>query len=335
VTSSAGSRSATGNIDGRTRLVLAAAVAVALMTAVGTRSDGFVDSVGNPPWMATFAVGMLLVLGSSHFLLSAWSLRVASGQQLALRETAFAQLVAAATNRVVPNGVGGTAVNLRYLLRSGIPAGAAMTALAAIAVLAGATDVLFTAAVTVLGPSMGLPGASHEIGVLTAGGVAAGRQQSWLIAVLIVPVGVVLLVRARGAGLKRMLTGMSDAAGHLRVLARRPERLVATALASTASSVLLAAGFVLSVHVWGGPSALLPSGALVAVYLVGSAAGGTAPVPAFFLLTEVALVTGLVLGGYAWGPAVLAVGVFRLVTYWLPLPAGVWAGRRLRSAKLL
>jgi uncharacterized membrane protein YbhN (UPF0104 family) len=335
VSSPAGSHVATVRIDGRTRLMVAAALALALTTAVGMSSDGLADSVSGPPGRSTFAVGMLLLLGSSHFLLSAWGLRAASGRPLALRETAFAQLAAAATNRVVPNGVGGTAVNLRYLLRSGVPAGAAMTALAALAVLAAVTDVLFTAAVTLLGPSVGLAGAGREIGALTASGVAAGRQQSWLIAVLLVPVVIVVLVRARRAGLKRLLSGASDAAGHLRDLARRPARLVAAALASTSTSVLLAAGFVLSVDVWGGPRALLPSGALVAVYLVGSAAGGTAPVPAFFLLTEVALVAGLVLGGYTWGPAVLAVGVFRLVTYWLPLPAGVWAGRRLRSAKLL
>jgi len=44
--------------------------------------------------------------------------------------------------------------------------------------------------------------------------------------------------------------------------------------------------------------------------------------PAFCGVTEAALVGGLVLAHYSSGSAVLAVAIFRGVTYWLPLPIG-------------
>jgi uncharacterized membrane protein YbhN (UPF0104 family) len=47
------------------------------------------------------------------------------------------------------------------------------------------------------------------------------------------------------------------------------------------------------------------------------------------------LIGGLVLAGYSSGSALLSVIIFRAVTYWLPLPVGLWAARRLRRANLL
>ena len=73
----------------------------------------------------------------------------------------------------------------------------------------------------------------------------------------------------------------------------------------------------------------------MAIYLVAAAMGTTTPLPAFFGVTEVALVGALVLGGYTSGSAIVAVVIFRAVSYWLPLPVGVWAARRLRRADLL
>jgi uncharacterized membrane protein YbhN (UPF0104 family) len=94
-------------------------------------------------------------------------------------------------------------------------------------------------------------------------------------------------------------------------------------------------GFVLAVDVWGQAAHPLPAGALVAVYLVAAAAGGATPLPAFLFVTELALIAALVLAGYTSGSALVAVVVFRVVTYWLPLPVGVWMGHRLRRTRLL
>jgi undecaprenyl-diphosphatase len=246
-----------------------------------------------------------------------------------------AQLAAAATNRIVPNGIGGTALNLRYLRRAGISTGAAASVLVALAVVAGLTDLGFVGTVTTVGPHLGLTGAAQEMTALTTAGLAAGRQQSALLLTAFAGLAAFVVVRCRGLGVSRMLAGTADALRQVGDLARHPGRLIAAAVASTASSVAIASGFVVAVHVWGSSSSPLPAGALLAVYLIGSAAGGTAPVPAFFGLTEAALVAGLVFGGYTFASAVLAVAMFRVLTYWMPLPAGLWAARRLRRANLI
>jgi uncharacterized membrane protein YbhN (UPF0104 family) len=47
------------------------------------------------------------------------------------------------------------------------------------------------------------------------------------------------------------------------------------------------------------------------------------------------MVASLTVAGYTAGSSVLAVAAFRAVTYWLPLPLGLWAAGRLRRADLL
>jgi uncharacterized membrane protein YbhN (UPF0104 family) len=101
------------------------------------------------------------------------------------------------------------------------------------------------------------------------------------------------------------------------------------------TTIAMSAGFVAIVEVWGHAATPLPAGALVAIYLVAAAAGGTTPLPPIFGITEAVLIGGLVLAGYSSGSALLSVIIFRAVTYWLPLPVGLWAARRLRRASLL
>jgi uncharacterized membrane protein YbhN (UPF0104 family) len=129
--------------------------------------------------------------------------------------------------------------------------------------------------------------------------------------------------------------GARDAFAHFRALVVAPARWSTAAVASLATTIAMSVGFVLSVDAWGHTATPMPAGALVAVYLVAAAAGTTTPLPAFFGVTEVTMVGALALGGYTSVSAVVAVVVFRAVSYWLPLPVGVWAARQLRRADLL
>ena len=97
----------------------------------------------------------------------------------------------------------------------------------------------------------------------------------------------------------------------------------------------MSVGFVVAVDVWGRAKAPVPAGALVAIYLFASAAGGALPLPPILGTTEIALVGALVISGYTSSSAIEAVLVFRAISYWLPLPLGAWTARRLRQARLL
>jgi uncharacterized membrane protein YbhN (UPF0104 family) len=314
---------------------LCAAGALAYAGASEDANDVIASALLEVPWPALATVALLSVLACVHFLSAAWALRAVSGRPLAWLPTTFAQVAAAATNRIVPNGIGGTGLNLRYLLRVGVSPGAAASGMAALALMGGATDAGYVAAVTAVGPAVGLPGAAHELSTLTAGGVQAGQQHIVLIATAAILLVVAVVVRSRRAARLHVAAGARQALGHARDLICHPGRLGAAALASTATTVAMSVGFVLAVDVFGQAATPVPAGALVAIYLVAAAAGGATPLPAFFLVTELALVAALVLAGYSSGSAVVAVLAFRAVTYWLPLPLGVWMGQRLRKAKLL
>jgi len=60
------------------------------------------------------------------------------------------------------------------------------------------------------------------------------------------------------------------------------------------------------------------------VYLTGSALGSIIPTPGGLGAVEAALTAGLTAAGVPGGVAVSAVLLFRLITFWLPVPLG-WA----------
>jgi len=79
----------------------------------------------------------------------------------------------------------------------------------------------------------------------------------------------------------------------------------------------------------------IPTGKVVAVYLVGAAIASIAPTPGGLGALEAALVAGLTAVGSPAGTAVGGVLVFRLLTFWLPILPGAWTLRRLRSRGLV
>jgi uncharacterized membrane protein YbhN (UPF0104 family) len=314
---------------------LLAAVAITVAIKNSDRNQDLASAVSRLPWTSIGVIAVLPALVAVHFISAALALRAVSDERLALRSTTFAQFAAAAANRVVPNGIGGAGLNLRFLLRSGLTPGAAASALAALALVGAGTDTAYVCLVTAGGPVVGLTGAAHELRTLAASGLRAGKEHYWLILVSAVLLIAVALLRRRGAIGAAVSRDARDAFGHSRGLVAAPARCTTAAVASMATTVAMSVGFVLSVDAWGHAATPLPAGALVAVYLVAAAAGTTTPLPAFFGVTEVTMVGALTLGGYTSVSAVVAVVVFRAVAYWLPLPVGVWAARQLRRGDLL
>jgi undecaprenyl-diphosphatase len=89
------------------------------------------------------------------------------------------------------------------------------------------------------------------------------------------------------------------------------------------------AAFAASVQAFGGGISLAQVGA---VYLGASAIAAAAPTPGGLGPLEAALVAGLTGVGLAPGPAVSAVLVYRLATYWLPVLPG-WVSLHLLQRK--
>ncbi|HEY5149485.1 MAG TPA: phosphatase PAP2 family protein [Mycobacterium sp.] len=71
------------------------------------------------------------------------------------------------------------------------------------------------------------------------------------------------------------------------------------------------------------------------VYLAAVPVAALLPVPGSVLVLDAALLGGLLLDGVDPVPAIVAVLLFRAVTFWLVLPAGAWAHRRLSREQAL
>lgn len=355
---------ATGSRTGRRRsprrrsrrfwLVLAVVLAGTLSILLGTPvADG--DSardllstllrtpalVGRPDWRFLPAVAGLAAV---HYVLAGLALRAAAGpgSRTRLLETTLVQLVATVANRLTPTGLGGAAVNARYLTRRGLPVPEAVGAVAALSLFGGLADALAFLLFSLLGAPLGLRGFDGELRALGSrlqGVVTPLVGAPWRIGVLAIALAALswLAVRSARAGGRwgRIADGFLRAGRRAAALLRRPGDLAVLLTSSAGTTVVLGVALAVSVMAVAGPAAAPRVGALLAAYMVGAAVGGAVPVPAGIGSTEVALAGAVVLAHVPLGQAVAAVLLFRAVTFWAPVPVGVLATPRLRRAGAL
>ncbi len=79
----------------------------------------------------------------------------------------------------------------------------------------------------------------------------------------------------------------------------------------------------------------LPIASIAVVYLMGSALGSAAPTPGGLGAVEVALSAGLTAAGLVSATALSSVLLFRLLTFWLPVPVGWVAFNYLQRKQAL
>ena len=105
---------------------------------------------------------------------------------------------------------------------------------------------------------------------------------------------------------------------------------------SAAANLLLTAAYLLaffaSLYAVGAHPAILPA---AVVYLAGNAVGSAAPTPGGLGGVEAVLAAGLTGMGIPAHEAIPAVLVFRVATFWLPIPAGWLAYLGLQRSGML
>ncbi|MDX6285835.1 MAG: hypothetical protein QOG53_1320 [Frankiales bacterium] len=305
------------------------------LVALSGAADQLGASIAQVPWVVVAASALALALATIHYVLAAVAIRASSGAPLPLGEATLSQLASSVLNRVAPGGVGGMVVNTRYLSRHGLPMGGALTAVGALGVLGGVADLLGTGLLLFGGHWIGLGGGTRELHVL------AGAGMHWAPTKHLVTMGVaaavlaglataayVVIRRHRRARGKDTEVG-AHAWRHIAALARRPRRASTLLLASAGTTFVLAFAFAIVVQALVGTAA--PSlAALMVVYLVGAAAASAVHIPAIAGPTEIALTAALVASGVAAGPALVSVLLFRGLTFWAPVPVGLFAVRALR-----
>jgi glycosyltransferase 2 family protein len=291
----------------RTLLTLVASV-VAVYLLAGELARA---SLGSALRSADWRWGLVaLALSAVTYVGAALSLSGFVAERLSFVRTILAQLAGSFVTLVTPAAVGGVALNIRYLQRRKVPSAVAAASVAVSQVVAFVLHILLLVLFAALaGTSEG-----HSI-----------RPPTWVYFVLAGLVVIALVVLAIPAG-RRMLRArlaptFSQVAPRLLEVAQQPRKLAE----GVGGALLLTFGYIacldVCIRALGGSA---PFASVAVVYLTGSALGSIVPTPGGLGAVEAALTAGLRAAGVAGGVAVSAVLLFRLLTFWLPVPAG-WA----------
>jgi len=286
--------------------MVASAAAVYLLAGELARA-----SLGSTLREANWQWGIVaLVLSASTYVGATISLSGFVAVRLSFFRTLLVQVAGSFITLVTPAAVGGAALNIRYLQRRKIPAAVAAASVGVAQVVA---FVLHIVLIVVFAAVAGSSAKEHI------------RPPQWAWFVLAGLVVLALAVLAIPAGRRELRARVSPTLGQVlpRLLdvAQQPVKLargIGGALLLSLSYILCLAACVAA---FGRP---VPIASIAVVYLTGSAIGSILPTPGGLGGVEAALTAGLTAAGLPGAVAVSAVLLFRLLTFWLPVPFG-WA----------
>jgi glycosyltransferase 2 family protein len=251
-----------------------------------------------------------LALSASTYVGATISLSGFVADRLSFFRTLLVQVAGSFVTLVTPAAVGGAALNIRYLQRRKIPAAVAAASVGVAQVVAFVLHILL---IVVFAAVAGSSAKEHIQPPEWAWFVLAGLVVLAL-AVLAVPAG-------RRALRARVSPTLGQVLPRLLDVAQQPVKLaqgLGGALLLSLSYILCLAACVAAF----GRS--VPIASIAVVYLTGSAIGSILPTPGGLGGVEAALTAGLTAAGLPGAVAVSAVLLFRLITFWLPVPFG-WA----------
>jgi glycosyltransferase 2 family protein len=289
----------------RTVLTLLVAVVAADLLVGQLSKEKFGDLLHNLHWGWSIVA---LCLSAATYVGATLSLSGFVLERLNLFRTCLTQLAGSFVTLVTPAAVGGVALNIRFLRKSGVgPADAAASV--------GVSQVFaFGLHIAALIVFAALTGAS---------GNSSLRPPVWVYFALAALVVGALIILAIPAGRRLVRSRLAPALGQVipRLLdvAQRPAKLTE----GLGGAVLLTTSYILcldaSVRALGGN---VPLASIAVVYLTGSAIGSVVPTPGGLGAVEAALSAGLTAAGLPGTTAVSAVLLFRTLTFWLPVPLG-------------
>lgn len=292
----------------RSLITLVAAVIAGYLVIGQFNRRNFVPVLQRADWrwlLVALALSVLTYVGA------AWSLSGFVLEKLSLARTFLAQLAGTFVTLVTPAAVGGVALNIRYLHKAKVSAADAASSVGVSQVFA------FALHLTLLIIFAALTGGSHGPPV---------RVPGWAYIALAAVGAAVLIVLALPAGRRLIRSRLAPALGQviprLLDIAQKPAKLtegIGGALLLTVSYIMCLYASVLAV---GGRAGFA---AIAVVYLTGNAVGSVVPTPGGLGAVEAALTAGLTAVAQVSGAyALSAVLLFRLLTFWLPVPVG-WA----------
>lgn len=268
-----------------------------------------VDLFGALRHMSLGWFGIALVGSAITYFAAAENLAAFVPKRLSPVRGFLVQLSTAFVGIAMPPTVGHVAVNSRYLARQKVDGGSIAAAVA----LSQVVNVITTVPLLIVfglltGSGLShfkiVPGTDVLVGLVVVAGVAG--------VLLSVPQTRVRLGRVVGPRFHTLWPRLVDALS-------QPQRLVAGMGANLLLTFGYLVAFIAALLALGAHPALLPA---AVVYLAGNTVGSLAPTPGGLGAVEAALAAGLSGMGIPAHEAIPAVLVFRIATFWLPIPAG-------------
>lgn len=291
----------------RTLVTMVATVIAAYLLAGELERESLTSVLHKADWRWSIVA---LALSAATYAAAALSLSGFVADRLDFFRTTLAQLAGSFVTLVTPAAVGGAALNIRYLQRRKIPAAVAAASVGVAQVVAFA---LHLALLVVLAA---IAGSSAEENIQPP-------QWAWyvLAGLVVVALAVAAIPAARRVLRARVSPMIGQVLPRLLEVAQHPRKLalgIGGALLLSATYILCLAACVAAF------GRTVPIASIGVVYLTGSAIGSILPTPGGLGGVEAALTAGLTAAGVPGAAAVSAVLLFRLLTFWLPVPFG-WA----------
>ena len=289
----------------RTLLTLIASVVAVYLLAAQLAKASLKTVLETADWRWTLPA---LGLSALTYAGATWELSGYVAERLRFTRTLLVQLAGSFVTLVTPAAVGGAALNLRYLQRRKIPAPVAAASVGVSQVVAFVLHILLLVVFATLAGAVGkrsyTPPASVYIVLAGLAGLA--------LAVLAVPAG-------RRLARARVAPAFGQVLPRLILVAQQPRKLGE----GIGGALLLSASYIACldacVRAFGGSASLA---SVAVVYLAGSSLGSIIPTPGGLGAVEAVLSAGLTTAGMHGAAAASAVLLFRLLTFWLPVPLG-------------
>ncbi len=296
-------------------LIMIVLATVAIFVLISNVSTFNFSQLADPDW---FWVVPAFLASLVTYPAAAWSLSGFVPERLKLLPTTGAQVAGDFATLVAPPTLGAVAINLRYLQKVGIHPALATASIGVSQVGAFVVHIL----------------------LLLGFGIATGNQSDLsgfvpsrvvliiIIAAIILIAGLALLRPIRNMVWERIGPMMKEVIPRLVTVAQRPWKI----FEGVGGILLLNLGYIICLAACvKAYSDDVNITAIAVVYLTGSVIGQAAPTPGGIGAVEGALILGLTtVGGLAAGPAVSAVLLYRLITFFLPTLPGYFAFNSLQ-----
>jgi glycosyltransferase 2 family protein len=291
----------------RSLVTLVASIAAVYLLAgeLARASLGHVLQAADWHWSA-----IALALSALTYAAAALSLSGFVASRLPYVRTLLAQLAGSFVTLVTPAAVGGATLNIRYLQRRKIPAPIAAASVGVSQVVALVLHILLLVVFVALA------------GAASKQPISVPTWSYFILAGLVVVAGVVLALPAGRRLLQaRLAPTLGQVLPRLLEVAQQPRKLAEGIGGTVLLSLVYIGCLAACVQAFHGSVAIA---SIAVVYLTGSALGSIIPTPGGLGAVEAALTAGLVAAGLHGTEAASAVLLFRLLTFWLPVPFG-WA----------